>query len=79
MKFASNECAHDVLRPRVVPSRGRLRDEASRAVTASRGPRSSPNSGTEVRRNSGARPMARPWEAKIDARPAGLLKGIRDP
>ena len=36
MKFASNESARDVLRPRVAPSKGRLRDEALRAVTASR-------------------------------------------
>ena len=37
MNFASNESARDVLRPRVAPSGVRLRDEASRAVTASRG------------------------------------------
>ena len=39
MKFASNESARDVLRPRVVPFGSRLRDEASRAGTASRGGR----------------------------------------
>ena len=37
MNFANNESACDVLQPHVAPFGGRLRDEALRAVTASRG------------------------------------------